>query len=187
MRRCMWFPPDHVAFNTSAQCRLWVKSGNQRTTSRCLLCAISRHAGDCTTNGSKLPGVPLGNLGQPLCRGESNWGPAWLAGGRPRSSGPCPPCRARGHGRGLALTKSAIFPRKMRSTVKPGSLTHTSAPDRSSTSQRMRNFVRLAGTPENSKRTTTRRSGNASRIARLRKPHSKMVGSRSVGLMRSRA
>src|SRR5262245_51380780 len=39
----------------------------------------------------------------------------------------------------------------------------------------MWNLVRRAGKPENSNRTTTRRSGSASRSARLRNPHSKML------------
>jgi len=51
---------------------------------------------------------------------------------------------------------------------------HTSTPVRLRTSHMIRNLVRVAGTSENSKRTTMRRSGSASRSARLRKaPHQK--------------
>src|ERR1700737_3983558 len=52
----------------------------------------------------------------------------------------------------------------------------TSAPDRPRTSHMIRNFVRLAGTPENSKRRTTRRSGSVLRSTRLRNPQIRRAG-----------
>src|SRR5258707_9376715 len=55
----------------------------------------------------------------------------------------------------------------------------TSTPDRPRISHMIRNCVRLAGTPENSKRRTTWRSGSALRSTRLRNPHIRRAGSRS--------
>src|SRR5215831_3396084 len=50
----------------------------------------------------------------------------------------------------------------------------------------MRNLVRFAGTPENSKRITTRWSGSASMSVRWRMVHIMSAGSRSSAVMRSR-
>src|ERR1700675_415424 len=52
----------------------------------------------------------------------------------------------------------------------------TSTPDRPRISHMIRNFVRLAGTSENSKRRTTWRSGSALRSTRLRNPHIRRAG-----------
>jgi len=60
-----------------------------------------------------------------------------------------------------------------------------STDDRPRISHMIRNFVRLAGTPENSKRKTTRRSGNAFTSTRRRNPQISRAGSRSERLIRS--
>lgn len=105
--------------------------------------------------------------------------------GFPRSAAPCPrdPSKPRDLDR---RPRSRQCPRKTKSMSCPGSLRQTSTSERSSTNHIMRYLVRLDGTPENSKRTTTRLVGSALRSILLRMPHSSSAGSRSPRFTRSR-
>jgi len=81
--------------------------------------------------------VPAENLDRPPCLDESTWAPASLDRDHLRLSALCLPCSAISMAE-IDLPRSAMLPRKARSNSRPGSFTHTSAPECSNISQRKR-------------------------------------------------
>jgi hypothetical protein len=99
--------------------------------------ARSRHAQIVRQIRFKWQDAGRENPGQPPYQGESKREAAWRVCGLPRSIARFP-SMSRHLGPRKTATKSAIFPRKIRSMGKPGSFAHTSTLDRSSTSHSMR-------------------------------------------------